>query len=384
MERGPSLLEEIAKKEELKKSSFSQTKTALALAAGLLLSPQNADARPRDHATRPPETPHARHEAPTTTEYTISFGKHKVIFKKFPHGVEVKVDQSTRIIFFKNADDFTAKMKKILDHELGLHRQNISAEIKSAYQKMRLDESRGSDARTETTPQPEQRNNSVELGHGTYQLDSSNPPPTYLLVRNANTSAFYCLSLAQETMDIMYGMGTADKVGLYSSGYAEQLDFSEKPVLVEKFDPQKHRSLKKGTILRFAHTGETSHMTHVGIMINDTTVEHIIGDTLYVQPLNNIAEGWVPVEVITPQIPLQEHRTDTKRSMQSFKRRTTLEQISVAILKNSEDLKRYRATVEEIIYRLNRDRFKITSFGGETVAELKKTGPLKIPREWKW
>ncbi len=341
--------------------------------------------------------PRTAHRTFRPSRYVLRCGRHPVVLTKRPYGVAVRAGGSQRVFFYRNERQFALELKKFLDHEFGRRRPGIGSQAARAYRAMRLQESAGrppavapehaSDRRGRMASASPRAVVGVDLARmpfGAYRLDGARPPPTYLLVRNADTNAYYCLSFVQEQYDAMYGLGEAAKIGLYSAPYAEQLNFQEESVDVRTFDPQTARTLPPGTVLRLGHDADdpASTLSHVGIVIAPGKVGHVIGGTLYIDPIGRLSDGWVPVyEVVPRQLP-HEQIIRPIASGTRFNRRATLEQIGTQLLAARPDLTRYRAAAEEIVYRLNRRRFRITSYGGPTVAELVRPGPVLVPSAW--
>lgn len=224
----------------------------------------------------------------------------------------------------------------------------------------------------------------LDLPIGKYTKDDN--PEIYLLVRNANKSAYYCLSAVQNLFDYRYGHGSAREAGLFSAQYAQDLDFSNTDSKGENFNPSKEYPV--GTIVRMGSGGA---ITHVGMVVRPGVVAHIIGPKFYVDKLptsrdGRLSEGWRINEMVVPSdsILSREQPTTIERTFNRVKN-NSLEVLSGEIIKlpffrgRRTDL----ANVQEIIYQLNKDKFEIQYNGRrkEYVA-ICRTDELKIPKEW--
>jgi len=346
---------------------------------------------------------------PTTA--TIKIGDKAFFIKKenpggFSYSRENEIELNPQSV--TNKTDFLISWGKILDHEIGTIGSGARTRVPQfgeIFDKLKLQQGTpiltNTPSRTHTdetlntsiisgdvTPQriePTQRERDIlDLPIGRYTKDDN--PEIYLLVRNANRSAYYCLSAVQNLFDYRYGHGSAREAGLFSAQYAQQLNFSNTDSKGENFNPDKEYPV--GTIVRMGSGGA---ITHVGMVVRPGVVAHIIGPRFYVDKLptsrdGRLSEGWRINEMVIPSdsILSREQPTTIEKTFNSV-RDNSLEVLSGKIIKlpffrgRSTDL----ANVQEIIYQLNKDKFRIdyNSNRGEYAA-ICTTSKLKIPKEW--
>ena len=319
----------------------------------------------------------------------LNLDGHVITIQKMEKGIQHSIDgRVVNTLYFNNAQDLNLKLGKWLDHEIGTDRSHAPATMRAIYTKLKLTEVTG---RAESVVREEVIREAAEgtilnLDYGSYQLGDSPLPETYLLVRNKNHGSYYCLSLVQETFDMIFGKDAAERAGLWSSpsSAAEGLQvYDLEHVKNEKYDEEKHVNLKKGTVLRLS---SGSGMTHVGVSLGNDKIAHIIGDTLYIDKLSNISQGWNPREILTPDSSFVEKPLETKTHSETFMEGRSLEAISPYLKTDGANLPKILgynpATIEEIVYQLNKEKFRLISnaYGGRLV--IKKNTKLKLPKEW--
>ncbi len=325
----------------------------------------------------------------TTLEYkdnsaTVRFDGHRITVAKDAQGkVTYQVDDARFApLRFNDMKDFKEQIGRRLDHELGRRRRHVGGCIEKIYSGLRLGPS-SAETRPASGIERTITPSILDAKEGAYTLDPTSPnlPLTYLLVRNANTRGYYCLSLAQEVFDVVYGLGEAKRVGLYSDRFAEGLNFADAPASIERYASSKHDGLPKGGVIRLSKGG--GPLSSIGISLGDGKMAHLIGDTVYIEKIRPVLnEGWEPTEVITPDDSFKERNAKPVVYRKRFAKGSTLEQISPQIdsgLRLGENL----AAIEEILFQLNRDKFKVGSLGrrGYT-ALLAKTTTLRVPEYW--
>ncbi len=319
----------------------------------------------------------------------LNLDGHAITIQKMEKGIQYSIDgRAMNTLYFNNLKDLNIKMGSWLDHELGTNRSHAPVTMRAIYTKLKLTEVTGREERVarEEAIQKAAEGTILDLDYGSYDLGDSDLPETYLLVRNKNHGKFYCLSLVQETFDMIFGKDEGERAGLWSSptSAAEGLQvYDSVPMRNEKYNDSSHVNLKKGTVLRLSNMGG---MTHVGISLGNDKIAHIIRNTLYIDKLSDISEGWNPREILTPDASFVEKPLETKTHSETFMKGRSLEAISPYLKTNGANLPkimRYNeATIQEIVYQLNKDKFKLINHPGGARVVIKKNTKLELPKEW--
>ena len=338
----------------------------------------------------------------TNSEATIKIPDnkraHKISILKNADGtVKVKADKSNyQTIRFRNEQEFKERVGKFLDHQMGKNRKHINNQVDKAYHKLNLASANNIPRQNNTNRQDSSSTQISRVGNldtilnanfGVYTFDKTKTPMSYLLVRNANTGSYYCLSLVQETFDLMYGVGEAKKVGLYSSKYAQDLKINNTHAKVEKYVPSKHNNLPKGAIIRLSYFRGENIMSSIGISLGNGKMAHIIGSELYIEKIQeNLNQGWHPNEVILPNSSFKESYASIKPyNPPSNLKDKSLEQVTAKIGGRLYKQQTNVAAMQEIVYQYNKDKFEPAEFGSNNNQRdsLKyKGGTLNVPSNW--
>ncbi len=308
----------------------------------------------------------------------VSFGNNILkITKKQDGSVWCAVNRAgDKEMDFKNELDFKSQIEKRLKHEIEGNRPFLGPSLGEIFAKLDLT---SSITRTVKAIRSSFSPGIFNAKEGQYELERS--PIAYLLVRHKNTGSYYCLSLAQEMFDLMYGLGEAKRLGLYDAKYATELNFANSPH-AKVIDYVPGMEMKKGYVIRFWR--EDAGVRTIGICIADGRSAHIIGHGVHVEDVKPVMdENWNPKQIIIPDATFKEKPIKLAEYGKSFGRGATLEEISPVIKKQLRFLKdKNLAAIEEILYQLNKDRFEVKSNSRNTYAALKTSSTLSIPDYW--
>ncbi len=290
-------------------------------------------------------------------------------------------DTSEEILYFSSKHDLNIRLWKWLNQEIWLNRKKIGKEFSYIWDRLNLKDSiwRNSIDRINSSNEQVQENNLLSFSKWEYSLNNSSNPITYLLVRNDNSWAYYCLSFVQEAYDIMFGYWSAKKIWLYKKRHAEWLNFiwNDKVKVYDSNFPD----LKPWMIIRMWRF--FGNNTHIWIVLPNNKIWHIVWDIFYVDDsINDISWGSVK-QVIEP---LEDLRFDlqTKETNTRFNKWLWLERIWYK-LKSSRALKistANQAYIDETIYQMNKNKFILSRWRWDTKMILKSKTRIKIPYNW--
>ncbi|MDP1884332.1 MAG: hypothetical protein Q8L10_03095 [Candidatus Moranbacteria bacterium] len=307
---------------------------------------------------------------------------YQIIKKRRDSSVPAPVEE----IDFQNKRGLVLKISPALDDAFGSGRPNMSNEVSRIFDAFFGTGENGDNREAGHGGQEVfQGKTFLDLDYGTYALDqeSSDPPATYLLVENKNTGSLYCLSFVQVAFDMIYGSGSARKIGLYGNAWANDLKLQNEI----DYDPSKHKNLPKGTIVRFEELG------HVGISLGGDKVAHIIGDEFYIDHSNDITyPDYRPARIIIPDGSYAAKKIEIckisggQKNLGRFERGRNIENVAYRtkqmITKRNETNLNY---IREVIFQLNKDKFKVIHGNGnsDTIVVLKNNyAALDMPDEW--
>lgn len=326
--------------------------------------------------------------APVTSEEKVTYTSNsqaelkyewkKLVFKKLPKWVQVEWGSKTEILYFDDINQLSFRLGRWLNQEIGLERKKIRKELNEIWNRLNLKTAKG--RRELVIPVEPSVQSRIERPISTsqilsfpvwqYFLDQS--PITYLLARNDNTWAYYCLSFVQEAYDIMFGPWSAKKAWLYDARFAQSLSFdsSEGTVYNSNFPP-----LKPGMIIRM-----WSGMTHIGIVLPNNKIGHIVGSTFHVDDSLS-AINWGSVRQVIVPNNLWSPQVTAKMSPRTYKSWSWLERVGY-VIKRELWLRFNQAYIDEAIYQLNKEKFKLVRNRWGTTVVLKSTTKLRLPSQW--
>lgn len=306
-------------------------------------------------------------------------------------GVEISSGERSRILYFKDKNDFIKKVADWVNENIatrGQGRRDLSDELEKTYLEIKLSQNTGEKS-LERNQENKEINDLFSLPYGSYELDLNpkNPPATYLLVKNRNTGDLYCLSFVQAAFDLIHGSGAARKIGLYSAQFAADLNFDNEIDYNSFFAG----NLPKGVIVRFNGLG------HIGISLGGDKIAHIIGDTFYIDHANNIKDsGYKLSKIIIPDSKRFDNNEQEKKELKSnsqlgkFSENRNIENIAYRVKEHlssskDKDLEDSYNYIREAIFQLNKEKFKTShgSDGQDTRLLLNKDyKSITIPSEW--
>ena len=321
-------------------------------------------------------------------EGEISFSSHNLNLIKLPCGVAVRLDDQRAIVInFESKGELLRRLGNYLDDEIGTTSQGrprIAAEVGYLYDELGLENCLGPGIEPSDGPDKHNEPTILDLAEGTYTIRTGDNPASNVLALHARDRSAFCLSFVQETFDLIYGLGESKRVGLYEAKFARDLNFHRvSESAVENFDPDKHKDLKKGTIIRFS-----SSMSHIGVCIRDGVVAHVVHDKLFVESLDDLESGrlpssWSPYQVVHPNDSFSPAELLTVEVPLILQAGSTLENVGYKLARELPSLRMpeaNEAAVNEIIYQLNRPLFKLSNNQKHVV--LKETARIVVPVEW--